>query len=304
MKGAVVPNVHPDEVEIELHVVRHLVASQFPQWADLPLVAFPSYGTVNVLFRLGRELCVRLPRLRQAEVPIWAFEQIEKDARWLPRLASRLPVDVPAVIAQGEPSHDFPYPWAVYQWLDGRTPDQATAELARGLARFLTALQRIDPTGAPPARSRARPLAMHDAATREALSRLHGEIDVVAATQAWERALDAPAWDRPPVWVHGDLLASNLLVHDDRLTSVLDWGSLSAGDPACDLMIAWSLLDPVRDMFRAALDLDDATWARGRGWALSQAVIALPYYLHTNPPMVAHARRAIAGVLADTPAGA
>lgn len=293
------PNVHPDEVEIELQVAERLVASQFPQWADLPLAAFPSYGTVNVLFRLGSELCVRLPRLRQAEVPTWAFDQIDKDARWLPYLACHLPIDVPVVIARGEPSDDFPYPWAIYQWLDGRTPDQATAELARGVARFLTELQRIDPTGAPPAHSRARPLAAHDLATRAALTRLDGVIDISAAARAWERALEAPNWDKPPVWVHGDLLAANLLLRDGCLSAVLDWGSLCSGDPACDLMIAWSLLAPVRDEFREALDLDDATFERGRGWALSQAVIALPYYLHTNPPMVAHARSAISGVLAD-----
>ena len=294
------PTVHPDEIEIELPVVRRLVAAQFPHWAELPLEAFPSYGTVNVLFRLGDDLCVRLPRLRQAELPTWAFEQIEQDATWLPQLAPGLPVEVPVVLAQGEPSEEFPYPWAVYQWLDGQTPDHATAELARNVAGFLIALQRIDPTGAPPARSRARPLAAHDGATREALSHLHDEIDLGAATAAWDRALAAPTWERPPRWVHGDVLASNLLIRDGRLSAVLDWGSLCAGDPACDLMIAWSLLAPVRDEFHAAIDVDDATWQRSRGWALSQAVIALPYYLHTNPPMVAHARSAIAGVLADT----
>ena len=293
------PTVHPDEIEIELTVVRRLVAAQFPRWAGLPLRAFPSYGTVNVLFRMGDDLCVRLPRLRQAELPTWAFEQIEKDATWLPHLEPGLPVEVPLVLAQGEASEEFPYPWAVYRWLDGQTPDHASVELACNVAGFLTALQRLDPTGAPAATSRARPLAAHDRATREALSHLGDEIDVGAATAAWDRALAAPTWDQSPVWVHGDVLAGNLLVRDGRLSAVLDWGSLCAGDPACDLMIAWSLLTPVRNEFHAAIDVDDATWERGRGWALSQAVIALPYYLHSNPPMVAHARSAIAGVLAD-----
>ena len=294
------PTVHPDEIEIELPVVRRLVAAQFPHWAELPLRPFPSYGTVNVLFRLGDDLCVRLPRLRQAEVPTWAFEQIERDAAWLPQLAPGLPVEVPVVLAQGEPYAEFPYPWAVYRWIEGRTPDHATVELADGVAGFLTALQQIDPAGAPPARSRARPLAAHDSATRAALSHLQDEIDVGAAAAAWDRALAASAWERSPVWVHGDVLAGNLLVRDGRLGAVLDWGSLCAGDPACDLMIAWSLLAPVRDEFHDAIDVDDATWERGRGWALSQAVIALPYYRHTNPPMAAHARVAIAAVLAET----
>jgi len=293
-----VPSVHPDEVEVDLHIVQRLLAEQFPQWAGLPIERFPSYGTDNVLFRFGAELYVRLPRLR-AEVPTWAIDQIHKEAEWLPRLSSHLPVQVPAVVARGDPSEDYPYTWAVYQWLEGETPKRATVELARDVAAFLAALQRIDTTGAPATTSRAQPLAAHDSATRAALSCLHGEIDVAAATRAWERALEAPNWEGPSVWVHGDLLAANLLLRDGRLSAVLDWGSLCAGDPACDLMLAWSLLTPVRNEFRAALDFDDSTWERGRGWALSQAVIALPYYLHTNPPMVAHARNAIAGVLAD-----
>ncbi len=293
------PSVHPDEVEIDVLVVQRLLVEQFPQWAGLPLKRFPSYGTDNALFRLGRELYVRLPRLR-AEVPTWAIDQIHREGEWLPRLSPHLPFQVPVPVALGDPSEDYPYSWAVYRWLEGETPRRGTVALAHNVATFLGALQRIDTTGAPAVVSRARPLAVYDSATRAALSRLHSQIDVASATVAWERALEAPAWQDTPVWVHGDLLAANLLLRNDRLSAVLDWGSLCAGDPACDLMIAWSLLAPVRSEFRALLELDDSTWERGRGWALSQAVIALPYYLHTNPPMVAHARSAIAGVLADT----
>lgn len=294
------PSVHPDEIEIDLQVVQRLLAAQFPKWARLPLERFPAYGTDNVLFRLGEELYVRLPRLRADVVPKWAVAHIHKEAEWLPRLSPHLPVQVPVPLAHGEPSHDYPYDWAVYRWLEGETPQRGTVELARDVAAFLAALRRIDTTGAPVTTSRAQPLVAHDTATRAALLRLHNEIEVAAATAAWERALEAPNWQRTPVWVHGDVLAANLLLRDGRLSAVLDWGSLCAGDPACDLMLAWSLLTPVRDEFRAAVDLDDATWERARGWALSQAVIALPYYMHTNPPMVAHARSAIAGVLADS----
>jgi aminoglycoside phosphotransferase (APT) family kinase protein len=300
-----VPSVHPDEVEVHLQVVQRLLAEQFPQWAELPLERFPSYGTDNVLFRLGAELYVRLPRLR-AEVPTWAIDQIHKEAEWLPRLSPHLPVQVPVPVALGHPCEDYPYSWAVYQWLEGETPQRGTVALARDVAVFLAALLRIETPGAPATHSRAQPLAAHDSATRAALSRLHGEIDIAAASRAWERALEAPNWQGMPVWVHGDVLGANLLLRDGHLSAVLDWGSLCAGYPACDLMLAWSLLTPVRNELRAALDLDDSTWERGRGWALSQAVIALPYYLHTNPPMVAHARSAIAGVLADarpTPSG-
>jgi aminoglycoside phosphotransferase (APT) family kinase protein len=298
MRGVRVPIVHPDEVEIDLHVVRGLLDDQFPEWADLPLSRFPSYGTDNAVFRLGDELYVRMPRVR-AEVPTWAINQIRKEAEWLPRLAPHLPVEVPVVVAQGQPNAGYTYGWAVYRWLSGQTPADATIRLAYDVARFIAALQRIDPTGAPAVMSRAQPLEAHEAATRTSLEQLHDEIDVPAATRAWDRALHATSWRRSPVWVHGDLLAANLLVRDGQLAAVIDWGSCCAGDPACDLMSAWSLLAPVRGELRAALDLDDATWERGRGWALSQAVIALPYYKHTNPPMAAHARSAIARVLGD-----
>ena len=291
------PKVHADEIDVDVRVVRALLRAQFPQWAELPVQQFQSYGTDNVLFRLGDDMVVRLPRLRRDVVPKWAITQIDKEAEWLPRLAPHLPVEIPVPLAQGEPGEGYPHRWGVYRWLQGENPAHGTVALARDVAAFTAALQRIDTTGAPAAMARARPLVAHDRETRAALARLHDEIDVAAATAAWERALEGPDHAGPPVWVHGDILAGNLLVRDGRLGAVLDFGSLCAGDPACDSMIAWSLFTPVRDAFRAALDVDDATWARARGWALSQAVIALPYYLHTNPPMVAHARSALAGVL-------
>jgi aminoglycoside phosphotransferase (APT) family kinase protein len=125
-------------------------------------------------------------------------------------------------------------------------------------------------------------------------------IDTVAATAVWEAALQAADWQRAPVWFHGDLLGGNLLFDGGRLRAVIDWGGLGVGDPACDLMIAWGLFaGESRDVFRAALALDDATWARARGHALSQAAIFIPYYLNSNPLGVANARRLIDAVLAD-----
>jgi aminoglycoside phosphotransferase (APT) family kinase protein len=150
------------------------------------------------------------------------------------------------------------------------------------------------------ASSRGGPLANRDASTREAIAALQGEIDTDAATAAWEKALEAPDWGRPPVWLHGDLLPGNVLVEDGRVSAVIDFGSFAVGDPACDTMIAWSLFSgKSRERYRAALGVDDATWARGRGCALSQALIALPYYLNTNPVIVGTSRRAIAEVLTE-----
>lgn len=191
----------------------------------------------------------------------------------------------------------------VYPWLEGENPTVdgiADADsLARDAARFVDALQRIDPTGGPPA-SRGAPLATRDEPTREAIEALRGVIDVDGAIAAWEAALGAPVWHGPPVWVHSDLLPGNLLVEQGRLSAVIDFGGLGLGDPACDLMVAWTLFSgESRDVFRSALSVDDATWARGRGHALSWALIFIPYYLNTNPVGVSDARRTIDEVLAE-----
>jgi aminoglycoside phosphotransferase (APT) family kinase protein len=198
--------------------------------------------------------------------------------------------------------------WSVYPWLEGEnaTVERITdlSQLATDLAQFVAALQRIDPTGGPSPGEhnffRGVPLPTRDEATRAAIASLGATIDVAAVTAAWEAALQAPAWERPPVWIHGDLDARNLLVEEGRLSAVIDWGGLGVGDPACDVMVAWKVLSAdTRDIFRTALSVDEATWARGRGWALSQALIALSYYtLETNPVLVREAHRWMVAVLA------
>jgi aminoglycoside phosphotransferase (APT) family kinase protein len=294
--------MHPDEIDTDASLVRRLLAAQFPRWADLPIEPVPAAGTDNAIYRLGREMVVRLPRVERA------VSQVEKEYRWLPRLAPHLPLAVPAPLAMGSPGEGYPWHWAVNSWLAG---ENATIDLiddpreaAIALARFVAALQRIDPAGGPaPGRHnfmRGIPLAQRDAPTRTAIAALDGMVDTVAATEAWETALRAPAWHGPPVWIHGDLLPGNLLVNEGRLTAVIDFGGLGAGDPACDLMVAWTLLSgESRGTFRDALQPDAATWARARGWALSVALIALPYYKHTNPVLAGIARHTIAEVLND-----
>ena len=293
--------MHADEVASDVVLVRRLLAAQFPQWAGLPIVPVPSAGTDNALYRLGAELAVRLPRIH------WAVGQAAKEDVWLRRLAPALPLTVPAVLAHGQPGEGYPYPWAIYRWLGGanaaQSPPTDMVAAAVELAHFLRALQGIDTTGGPVALDhglRGAPLAGRDAATRQAIAALTGEIDTAAATAVWEDALRAGEWDRPLVWFHGDLLPGNLLVAGGRLSAVIDWNGLGVGDPACDLVIAWALLfGDGRAAFRAALGVDAATWARGRGHALSQALIFIPYYRHTNPLGVAYHRRTLAAVLAD-----
>jgi aminoglycoside phosphotransferase (APT) family kinase protein len=297
------PRMHVDEVDIDAALVGRLVASQFPDWADLPLEPVRFFGTDNAIFRLGDELAVRLPRRLQN------VAQLEKERRWLPRLAPRLPLAVPAPLAAGRSGDGYPFEWAVYRWLHGEPASHAVlgdlAQAAADLAGFVAALQRIDPTGGPPPGEhnffRGVPLAARDEAARTAIAALGDEIDSAAVTAAWEAALETPAWERPLVWIHGDLDARNLLVDDGRLGAVIDFGSVGIGDPACDVMVAWKLLSPeTRELFRSALGVDEATWARARGWALSQAVIALAYYtLETNPVLVREARHWLAEVLAE-----
>ena len=299
--------MHADELDIDVSLVRRLLASQFPQWAQLPIASVPSGGTDNALYRLGADMVVRLPRRERTT------ETLKKERRWLPRLAPLLPLGVPLPLADGLPGEGFPFEWSVYCWLEG---DDMTAEpvsdltrLATDLAEFVTALQEIDPAGGPPPGEhnffRGEPLARRNESTRAAIASLGGAIDPDAVTAAWDAALRAPGWQRAPVWIHGDLDARNLLVDRGRLCAVIDFGCLGVGDPACDVMVAWKVLSAnARDVFRSRLSVDDATWARSRGWALSQALSALSYYtLETNPVLVREARRWLAEVLADHASG-
>jgi aminoglycoside phosphotransferase (APT) family kinase protein len=275
--------MHADEHAIDTTLVRRLVRGQFPQWADLPVTPLASGGTVNAVYRLGGSLTVRLPLTEGGAA------DIEKERRALGALGE-LPVAVPAVVAAGEPAEGYPWPWAVHGWLDGSPALEGRA--ARGLAEFVLAV-RANRAAGPPAH-RGRPLSTVDSAAREAigeLSRTDEPFDAEAALAVWAEAVDAPQWTGPPCWVHGDLMPSNLLLHEGRLTGVLDWATAGLGDPACDLIPAWNLLSgTTRKVFRDLVGADDATWTRGRGWALSMAVIQLPYYRHTNPVISANAR--------------
>lgn len=291
--------MHDDEVATDASLVRALLAAQFPRWAELAIAPVEPAGTDNAIYRLGADMAVRLPRID------WAADQPEKDHRWLPMLAPLLPLEVPISLAVGAPGEGFPWRWSVCRWLDGEpaTPQRLSdpEQTARDLAGFVRAMQRIDPSGGPPPEGRGGPLGPRDERVRDAIDALADEIDVAAVTRAWDAALTAPVWAGPPVWIHGDLDARNLLARDGRLSGVLDFGTLAVGDPACDVMVAWKMLaGDARDSFRAELGVDDATWARARGWALSQALIALAYYtMETNPVLVLECRNWIAETLAD-----
>lgn len=294
------PKMRPGELDIDAELVRRLVAEQFPEWAGLPVRLVRSAGTDNAMYRLGDDLVVRLPRLPDGE------GQIRREHRWLPRLAPHLPLSVPVPLAVGEPGAGFPLPWGVYRWLEGSNELVELADAAVELGRFVAALHKVDATVGPPS-YRGTPPGGNDEYVRQAIRDLgsDGTIDPALATEVWERTLRLPDRDGAPVWLHGDLLPGNLLAVDGRLTSVIDFGCLGVGDPAVDLMAAWTVFTAgTREAFRAAADADDATWERGRGWALCFGLMAEHYYGDAfgngmNPVLAGVGRRAVAEALAE-----
>lgn len=298
--------MHADEPDIDAALVVRLLEKQFPDWASLPVEPVASAGTDHALYRLGEDRVIRLPRRPESE------EQVHKEQEWLPRLAPHLPLEVPVPLARGSSGEGYPWSWSVYPWVAGETAtlDRLSdpAQAARELARFLLALQQIDAAGGPPPGShnffRGVPLAARDKGVRAALDALQGRLDTEAALAAWEASLRAPAAQGAPVWIHGDVQPGNLLASEGRLRAVIDFGGLGVGDPACELIVAWNLFrGEARREFRDALEVDDATWERGRGWALSVGLIALPYYWETNPDLVRDSQETIAEVLGEGTSG-
>ena len=286
---------------IDSGLVGRLVAEQFPQWAGLPIRPVARGGWDNRTFHLGERMTVRLPSAARYAA------QVEKEQRWLPRLARDLPLPIPAPLAMGRPGQGYPWPWSVYGWLDGEIAAVARIDdrprFAADLGAFLSALQRIEATDGPPAGPhsfwRGGPLATYDAETRTAIAALDGRIDAEAVTAVWEAALET-TWTAAPVWVHGDMAAGNLLVLDGDLSAVIDFGCSCVGDPACDLAVAWTFLEGgTREAFRAALPLDPGTWARGRGWTLWKALIVYAALPGANPLDAEKSGRIIADLVAE-----
>jgi aminoglycoside phosphotransferase (APT) family kinase protein len=287
--------MHKNELHIDEILVHKLIARQFPHFANLPIRPVSSIGTDNALYRLGNDMVVRLPRID------WAVENVDKEFEWLPKIASFLPTSIPTPIAKGYPTKDYPWPWSIYNWIEGSNPkaSEVTESLVQDLVAFIQALHKVNLPNGPPC-NRGIPLEEKDIETRKAIQQLEGVIDVQTVTALWQRALKTPKWSKPAIWMHGDLSPGNLLIKNGRLNAVIDFGNLGIGDPACDLIIAWNLLPShMRGSFRSGLMLDQATWERGRGWALSNALIALPYYKDTNPALANNARHVIQELIHD-----
>jgi aminoglycoside phosphotransferase (APT) family kinase protein len=294
--------MHADEVAVTASVVRALVDEQFPEWAGLPLERVTAFGTDHRLFRLGAELLVRMP------VYAGSSGQALSDAAWLPRLAPYLPVTVPAPLAVGEPDENYPFPWSVVPWLSGEPVSDVDIDplrLAEELAAFVMALRSVDPAGGPPKTGESRGATLDPAWDVERQIDELGElVDGRAARRVWRAALEAGPWRGTPHWLHGDLLEGNLLVHDGRLSGVIDWGGLGVGDPAPDVAPAWTLFDgTTRERYRELLAVDDATWARARAWVMLPALTGLTYYAVSVPAFAARSRRHLEAVFTDPTVG-
>lgn len=270
-------------LKIDENLARNLINSQFPQWKDLPIRPVSKSGWDNRTFHLGDEMSIRMPSAAMYE------GQVEKEHHWLPKLAPHLPLQIPTPIAIGEPGEGYPWKWSVYKWLEGESADSAKLEdlntFAQSLAAFINALHQIDTTDAPAPGPhnfyRGGDLQTYDEDTRKAIHALGNKINGTAALALWETALKT-SWTKPPVWIHGDISLGNLLLNNGRLSAIIDFGQLGAGDPACDLSIAWTFLkDEPRALFIKSLHLDEDTWLRGKAWTLWKALVAAAGF--TNP---------------------
>ncbi|MBV1854784.1 aminoglycoside phosphotransferase family protein [Catellatospora tritici] len=291
----------PQRIAVEAQLVRRLVADQFPQWADLPVRPVAAGGWDNLTFHLGSEMSVRLPSAAEYALAV------DKEHRWLPEFASRLPLPIPVPLAKGEPGEGYPYPWSIHAWLDGEPASAARiadpVRFASDLAEFLSALRHVDPTDGPLPGThnwfRGGTLRTYDGLAQRALAKLDGHVDVDLAREIWENALNAP-WDGVRTWFHGDVAQGNLLLAGGKLAAVIDFGTCGVGDPACDLAIAWTLLTTEgRQVFRQRLSVDGPTWARGRGWALWKTLAICADTLGETDEQAENVRCILNGIFAE-----
>lgn len=261
-------------MDITVDLVKKLIFEQFPQWSHLEIKPVKNSGHDNRTFHLGDDLTIRLPSGKEYE------PQIQKEAKWLPVLAQHLSLPITAPVAKGKPTPEYPLAWSINRWLVGETVTHTNVDLQKfaiELARFLKELEAINAENGPQAGAhnfyRGGDLAVYIEEFEQALTQLPAGPQRNHYQDIWTTAL-ATKWEKKPVWVHGDIAVGNLLVNDGHLSGVIDFGILGTGDPACDLVMAWTFFDSKsRKAFKEEMGLDDTTWQRGKGWALWKALI-------------------------------
>ncbi|WP_075203073.1 aminoglycoside phosphotransferase family protein [Enterobacter bugandensis] len=288
-------------MDINQLLVYKLISSQFPQWANLTIRPVKTSGWDNRTFHLGDDMLVRLPSAAHYA------GQVEKEQEWLPKLAPFLPNKIPVPLGIGTPGENYPWKWSIYRWIKGKTvassPGIDLCVLAKDLANFLTSLQAVDSKGGPVAGPqnfyRGGSVNVYDSETRQAIRILSDEINSDLVTEIWE-AGSSQTWSKESVWVHGDISAGNLIINNNRLDAVIDFGQLCIGDPSCDLVMAWTLFDAEsRQVFHDTLLPDPSTWARARSWALWKALIVILNAAQTNIVEANQAHRTFDNILAE-----
>jgi aminoglycoside phosphotransferase (APT) family kinase protein len=291
--------MHADAIPVTQTQLRGSLAQHAPDFAGLTLTPLPHGGTETRAFRLGPSHLLRLP------IRAGATDAFAAETPWIDWLAPHLPLAVPSVVATGHVATTPPLPWTIQRWIEGTDASRAMpddqGDMVDRLASFIMALRPAPApetplTGDSP---RGGPLAPQDAAFRAALTiaRAKGITGLAPAVAAWENGLAAPTWQGAPVWLHGDLVPGNMILAEDRLVAIIDWSFVTRGDPAYDLIPAWFVFDgPARQRFLDRLGDDPATISRARARVAWQCVVALPYYLDTNPAMVRLARRGLAAL--------
>ncbi len=261
------------------NLVQELIAEQFPELANLSIKPVKFSGHDNRTFHLGDKMLVRLPSAEKYAA------KVAKEQKWLPILALYLSLPIPTPLHLGAPSQNYPWNWSIYNWIEGDSAnalainDLESQAIALDLAKFLNELQKIDITGAPvPGKHnfyRGASPKVYDEEARSAIKSLRDFIDTDRAAAIWEKAISSK-WDKPPVWIHGDLAPGNILIKNKKLSAVIDFSGICVGDPACDLVIAWnSFTTMARQIFKDNVGLDADTWERAKGWALWKAMITL-----------------------------
>ena len=286
---------------IDQRIATRLVSKQFPQWAHLDIRPVALGGWDNKTFHLGKDMTLRFPNAA-------AYAgQVTKEQKWLPRMASSLPLQIPKALALGEPGYGYSWHWSVYNWINGDTAAASRSidknTLAVDLSRFLTALYKIDITDGPKAGEhnfyRGGNLLVYENETLGALKSLKSKLDANLCRRIWDAGAGTN-WNHNHVWVHGDISPGNLIIFGGRLSAVIDFGLLSVGDPSCDLAIAWTYFDrDSRKYFREGLPIDDDAWKRGRSWALWKALILAAEIASSNPVETALSKRVINEIIED-----
>ena len=282
-------------------LAQKLIVEQFPEYADLTITEVEKQGHDNRTYRIGSDMLIRLPTDENYALKV----PIEQDL--LPKLAKYLSVEIPTPIQMGRPSENYPYAFSIYKWLDGRSANHVTLDeqslenLAVDLATFLKELQAItDVKGPCPGQHnwyRGAHVGVYDSGAREQMAKLADMIDSTSALALWERAC-ATKWNKEPIWIHGDFAIGNILIQDNQLSGVIDFGGTAMGDPACDLVIAWTFFSgQTRDIFMSKMGLDDNTWLRSRAWALWKATFELCHIADKNSPEALIQRQVIDEVI-------